>query len=354
MPKDLLVPGTSGNKLVLDGEDLGWPSALTAQGWLAGMTGFALGLDGMPISAGDIVQLLSMEYADTTSAKPTRSTLKPGGSVGRGDLLKLAYNQFLDFDVFAYDFRSDIRESGRLLLEYLLAERPGGDRWRIVCHSQGGLVVVAASKLYAQSNDDDDRAFSELVSHVGFVGVPFYGTINAAEALLHGEQLGGGFAQSFLSIARTWPSLHQMLPAWPGCVRAVGPDGVAKPALIAATSPLAWPGQAISAAMLLRARETRKILGNPIARMNKVKKRILMSQAHPTRNHLLLSGGQVSIPPANEKGDTLVPSDTTYKAQAQFEREVTHVIGDDGNTMKHFVLCNDPVVATEMKTFFGQ
>jgi hypothetical protein len=45
-------------------------------------------------------------------------------------------------------------------------------------------VVAVASKLYARQHGDDDRAFANLVSHVAFIGVPFYGTISAAAALL--------------------------------------------------------------------------------------------------------------------------------------------------------------------------
>src|SRR5262245_7723651 len=219
MAKDLLVPGTSGNKLLLDNGDLGWPSALAAQGWLAGTTGYALGLDGLPMSAKTIADIMSMEFADPNSIRPTKTTLKAGSTIGPGDVLELVYNQFLDFDQFVYDFRADVRHSGQRLLDHLLDQRPSGERWRIACHSQGGLVVTVASKLCARQNGDDDRAFAKLVSHVAFIAVPFYGTVNAAVALSKGEELSAGFSSHFREIARTWPSLHQMLPVWPGCVR---------------------------------------------------------------------------------------------------------------------------------------
>lgn len=142
MPKDLLVPGTSGNKLLLDNADLGWPSALLAQGWLAGKTGFALALDGLPMSAKQIVDVMSMEFADATSIEPTRTTLKAGSAIAPGPMLELVYNQFLKFDRFLYDFRADVRQSGQHLLNHLIENRPNGDRWRLVAHSQGGLLVV--------------------------------------------------------------------------------------------------------------------------------------------------------------------------------------------------------------------
>ena len=354
MPKDLLVPGTSGNKLMLDSADLGWPSALLAQGWLAGATGYAVGLDGLPLSGQEIVDVLSMEFADPTSTHPTKTTLKAGSTVGPGPLLELVYNQFLNFDRFLYDFRSDVRHGGERLLTHLLENRPSGDRWRIVAHSQGGLLVAVASKLLAQQNNDDDRAFSQLVSHVGFVATPFYGTVTAAAALLVGEELSPGFAPRFRAIARTWPSLHQMLPAWPGSVRIRSAGGeTAAPFSTLADS--AWPGVGVDPAMLARARQTRaQFLNSPLSRMNGVKIRLWMSRAWPTWNHVVIDNGAVAPGPASEPGDTLVPANTTYATEAQVEKDATHLFGFGGNTMKHSALCVDPFLATEVGSFFAQ
>ena len=354
MPKDLLVPGTSGNKLMLDNADLGWPSALLAEGWLAGETGYAVGLDGLPLPGQEIVDIMSMEFADPASTHPTKTTLKVGSAVGPGPLLELVYNQFLDFDRFLYDFRSDVRHGGERLLTHLLENRPSGDRWRIVAHSQGGLLVTVASKLFAQQNGDDDRAFSRLVSHVGFVATPFYGTVNAAAALLVGEQLSPGFAPRFRTIARTWPSLHQMLPAWPGSVRLRnGASEMAAP--FSALSDSAWPGAGIDPAMLARARQTRtQFLNSPLSRMNGVKLRLWMSRAWPTANHLTIDGGAVTPAPASEPGDTLVPADTTLATEAQVEKDATHLFGGGADTMKHFAMCVDPFLATEVGSFFAQ
>jgi hypothetical protein len=354
MPKDLLVPGTSGNKLLLDGADLGWPSALAAQGWLAGETGYALGLNGLPMSARSIADLMSMEFADPASLLPTKSTLKDGSAIGPGAVLELVYNQFLDFDRFVYDFRGDLRASGQRLLQQLVDQRPTGDRWRIVCHSQGGLVVTVASKLYARQNGDDDRAFARLVSHVAFIAVPFYGAINAAVALIKGEELSPGFAAHFRDIARTWPSLHQMLPVWPGCVRLQNGAAVTN-AAFDAMDPAAWPGANIDPAMLARARETRmQFLDSPLSRMNGVKKTLLMSRAWPTSNHLIVADGAVAVAAPSEPGDTLVPADTTFATAAAVEQDAMHQFGTGGDTMKHFALSIDPFVAPAVEAFFAQ
>lgn len=355
MPRDLLVPGTGGNKLELDGDDLGWPSTLAAQGWLAGATGYAIGLDGLPIPAKEVVEVMSMEHADATSTRATRTTLKQGSAVGPGQVLDLVYNQFSDHDRFVYDFRGDLRHTGQRLLTHLLDNRPGGsERWRIVCHSQGGLAVTVASKLYAQQNGDDDRAFARLVSHVAFIAVPFYGTMTSAISLLEGEELSAGFASSFKSIARTWPSLHQMLPAWPGSVRLKAGAQVTNAAFNTLNA-AAWPGHPLDPAMLVRARDTRtQFLNNPLSRMNGVKKRILMSRAWPTSTHLLIDNGVLSAGAPDEPGDMVVPAETTFKMEAKVEKEVTHLFGSGGDTMKHFALSVDPFVASEVAAFLEQ
>lgn len=354
MPKDLLVPGTSGNKLLLDGADLGWPSALAAQGWLAGATGYALGLNGLPLSAQAIVDVMSMEFANPASIRPTKTTLKAGSSIGPGDVLELVYNQFLGFERFVYDFRADVRQSGQRLLDLLLDLRPSTGKWRIACHSQGGLVVAVASKLYARQHGDDDRAFANLVSHVAFIGVPFYGTVNAAVALIKGEEMSSGFAEHFREISRTWPSLHQMLPVWPGCVRLRNGNALT-PANFDAMDPAAWPGAGIDPAMLARARATRvEFLDSPLSRMNGVKKTMLMSRAWPTANHLIVGNGAVTVPPASEPGDTLVPADTTFETAAAVEQDVMHQFGTNADTMAHFALSVDPFVAAAVDDFFNQ
>ena len=256
MPKDLLVPGTGGNKLLLDGADLGWPSALAAQGWLAGLTGYALGLDGLPMAAADLAGPLSLEFADPASVKPSKTTLRNGGAISPGPVLEAVYNQFLALNRFVYDFRSDVRDSAERLLTRLVDERPTNDRWRIVCHSLGGLVVAAASKLFAGRNGATMRLL-QAGHHLAFVAVPFYGTVNAAVALLTGDELSAGFSGSFKKVARTWPSLHQMLPAWRGSVRLRDGAGALVPAPFNALDPRAWPGADIDPAMLARARRAR-------------------------------------------------------------------------------------------------
>jgi hypothetical protein len=79
-----------------------------------------------------------------------------------------------------------------------------------------------------------------------------------------------------------------------------------------------------------------------------------MSRAYPTSNHLIVDGNTTSIGVPDERGDSLVPAETTHRTEGAVERDVTHQFGGDGDTLRHFALCVDPFVASEVKAFFAQ
>src|SRR5690606_6357253 len=199
----LLIPGTGGTTLLKNGVKLGHPAVLNLRLWLFKTAG---------IDIQKTVLDMSMEHLSDQLA-PTKTTLCPDASVGPGAALTAAYNLILDKvdQTFCYDWRDCIEHGATKLLAFL-ANKPGGQRWRVVSHSQGGLVLIAASKLNARRKPA--RPFSDLVSHISFVGCSLYGTINAARALLLGEDLGDAPSEEFKRIAATWPALYQMLPDW--------------------------------------------------------------------------------------------------------------------------------------------
>lgn len=132
----------------------------------------------------------------------------------------LAYEAFdhalEKWSFFEFDWRLDMRHVGQLLLAHL--ERIGvGDRWHIVAHSQGGLLVLWAARLAGAEK------FAQLVRSVVFVGVPFFGTLAAAAALLEGDVLGVQ-ADAFRVAARTWPAVYQLLPRWAVAGSSAYPD----------------------------------------------------------------------------------------------------------------------------------
>src|SRR3954454_16980441 len=121
MPRDLLVPGTGGTKLLLDGDDIGWPGELTAAGWLAKQSLLTIGFEKLGAKYGspdNIRAVLSMLHADDAAVlAPQKTTLWPVGTMAPGPELHLVYNQFNGFEPFLYDWRQDIRQSPDLLLQ---------------------------------------------------------------------------------------------------------------------------------------------------------------------------------------------------------------------------------------------
>lgn len=156
------------------------------------------------LTRGQAARDLRCEYGpDVNMLEPLRNVL-----VARG-YMTLAYEPFAHafpkWKFFDYDWRLDIRHSGQRLAEYLQSEAPNGDRWRLVAHSQGGLVVLAAARVLGPD------LMAKLVQGVCFVGVPFFGTVDALLALLYGALLNGTVPPE---VVRTWPAIYQMLPRW--------------------------------------------------------------------------------------------------------------------------------------------
>jgi len=350
MDRNLLVPGTGGCRLMLDGEDLGWPGYPLVDAWTAGATGIGSGLFDLSRSPEELVEILSMEHGDPESTAPTRLTLRNGSKLVPGPVIGRAYNQFREFDGFSYDWRGDVRHSASQLLDHLRAEKPANGRWRILAHSLGGLVTIAASKLCATRDGNDDRAFSKLVSRVSLLATPLLGTVRAAKALISGADLQPPFAEHFRTIVLTWPSIHQMLPAWPGCVR-LQTNGSTTPAPYNLMDDNPWMG-ALSADMLRRAREARQLFREPLACMNEVETQILLATAFDTPNALLLRAGRLLLHDSVERGDGLVPEQTTHKNCGDAERAVMHSF--QRPTSRHFIIANDPIVVARVMAFLVQ
>ena len=174
-------------------------------------------------------KLVSMKHAPGR-LKPVRTSLEYGTHIVRGDVLRTPYDGLPVTNWFRYDWRADLRFSANRLLQFLREEAETGLRWNLIGHSQGGLVIVLASKL-ARS----PREFASMVGRVVLVGSPLAGTVRAVEALLFGRaDMGKGNLPGLLAAARTWPAAYQMLPAWPA---ALGADGSPRPP----TEQFIWP-----------------------------------------------------------------------------------------------------------------
>ena len=356
MNTKLLVPGTSGCKLILNGnEDIGWPVGLTIKSWLAGNQFFSQVSD-----PEELVSLLSMEYGNNSDSQeswiPTKTTLHEG-ELGPGPVIMAPYNQFSDFQKWEYDWRSDIRRSGQLLLEFLKKNKPEGKRWQLVGHSQGGLVIIVASKLCAAENGDDDTAFSKLVSHVALAACPVYGTINALDAIVNAQNLAPNFKSYFRRIAVTWPALYQMLPYWHGVV-----EGEEAPDYLLQSS--SWEGTdyGIDPNMLHRALVTRReFFNSPISRMRDVEIGFFMSRTNHTWENAKREGSEWALIPKEKgdapgEGDTLVPYKKTVEMMGYLEEDRVYAFGEpfSEEIQVHFMICVSPTVSTAILKFLDQ
>jgi pimeloyl-ACP methyl ester carboxylesterase len=156
------------------------------------------------ITQATAARTLSCEYGpDPEALEPLHNALVASGH------MTLAYEPFghahPPWDFFDYDWRLDIRYSGARLAEHLRQQAAQGERWHLVAHSQGGLVVLAAARLLGAEE------LARLVQSVCFVGVPFFGAVNSLLALLNGTFFNGAIPKE---VVRTWPSVYQMLPRW--------------------------------------------------------------------------------------------------------------------------------------------
>lgn len=208
---------------------------------------------------------------------------------------------------------------------------------------------MSASGSASASGQPD--AFTAHVSHVVLVGTPLAGTLRALEAILVGRpDLGTRYIDRTRAMARTWPSLYQMLPAWHTACDGGAP--FTDPA--AYTEP--WH-EGLDPALLLRAQETQALLHDPIAAFSpEVSVTAIFSEAQRTPHSLSYSRDDGyacrtsrrdrSAPvPCRElcfreaAGDGLVPVEATLELCGPALAQHSMIIG--GLTRPHAMLCDD-------------
>lgn len=331
---NVLVAGTGGITLMDNtGADLGYPVKMRL-----GVLSKKLAKLPPP----ELTELLSMEHRPGQIA-PAKTSLKAGVSIRPGHVLEVAYNQIpSSYNHFLYDWRADLRHSTAQLLDFLQQRRPANGRWNIVAHSQGGLLVVLASKSFGTRSD-----FSKLVASVTLVGVPLAGTVNAAVAMIKGDQMGDSTVTQFQEILRTWPALYQMLPAWPAAVDATGAP---LPAAAQLTQRGGWGTLSnISSDLLERAVEVQRLLRDPLGWMEgDVQVKLLMAVNRQTGVTLLSEqNGPTGDPVIQAKGDTLVPYEQTVRWLG--DHVIPFVETFASPCREHSFLNCDPAVVTRIK-----
>jgi pimeloyl-ACP methyl ester carboxylesterase len=302
--KTLLLPGTQASDL---------DDAANVEVWNA--VAINLGLSKKQLGGRPPDQwqpLLSMAHTPGSWA-PTKTSLAANTVLRATDIVRAPYDSLRGMcdASFPYDWRSDIRYNAQLLIDYLTANRPDGGRWNLIGHSQGGLVIVAASKLMKHPDD-----FAQLVARVILVATPLGGTMRAAEALLFGrDDLGKDLRAQVRAMARTWPALYQMLPSWPAVRDTDGTPLAAGKQLLA---PGGWSDAsdvdpAVLSDMCRRAREAQALFEGPFSYMGPgVGKLVIMGKQQETPITIVRDGDAMDESLETfEAGDDLVPNSTT-------------------------------------------
>lgn len=356
----LLVPGTQATELV-DHDDVTVFNAVRV-----GLKMDRSNLGGRLPSGWE--QLLSMEH-QPGNWRAVRSSLEDGTTLAPGRVVRVPYERLhtqLDVEDWAYDWRADLRFNALRLLRFLEANRPPhGERWNLVGHSQGGLLIVLASKLAARVDD-----FARLVGRVALVGTPLAGTMSAFEALLPGRtDFGTRYIDAARGMARTWPSLYQMLPSWRACVRTTdgSPLGHNRQFTQVDGYPPPWD-IGIQPDLLARARETQALLQGPFSYFGPwVDVLCIMTRAQDTPVVLGWSGTggfEIDKPRLDrdapvpckvarfrhERGDTLVPCDRTLAWGGDPFAERCVIV--EGHPREHALLCDDEDIVALVEAHF--
>ncbi len=329
----LLIPGTQATTL-RDGQGIRVYNAVKS-----GLPIFGKSLGGRPKA--QWVDLMSMSHIAGQLA-PERTSLEPAGQLVPGSVVITPYELFpKGYEEWSYDWRADLRWNAERLLEELRERiKSGSPRITLVGHSQGGLLIVLASKRAR------DGEFGELVARVILIGAPFAGTMRAVEALVFGSPSFGKKNQELsLQMARSWPAIYQMLPAWDCVTDASGSPLPAEKQLLERGG---WPSgtdAGVTDDMLERGRAVQSELKDPFKNFGPaVAVTTVLSQNQSTGVRLVRKGDRFErIESERRAGDDLVPFEQTL-AWGGNSLAFT-VVPFAGQTRAHAELCADPTVA---------
>lgn len=295
------------------------------------------------------VALMGLEYAPG-ELRPRRTSLLPGTEILADRVVASPYQPLpAAWERWPYDWRLDIRDNALALLGDLRARAARGEgRATLVTHSQGGLIAIVASKLAAPGE------FAGLVSRAFLVAPPLAGTMRAAEALALGSpSLGKPDQPLALAMARSWPAIYQMLPAWPCVVDAAGTPLPAEQQLLEGGGWPARPGEPpVPDDMLQRGRDAQALLRDPLAGFEGVEVAVVLGTDQETPLSLVRDGGAFTgMRSERRAGDGLVPYIRTLEhGDAAFRQTV---VPFGAGIRPHAELCSDYTVAAYLRKRVG-
>jgi hypothetical protein len=150
-------------------------------------------------------------------------------------LLEIAYGPLVQalqgrLDVpaylFPYDWRYSIVQSAQALVQFIkrleLKSIPSLPKWDrlfdFAVHSMGGLVLRAFLSEWSKTEGTRPLPVGQVV----FIATPHLGSLDAAVALISGETSWFGGRKELRKLARTFPSVYELLPRFPAAVVRAG------------------------------------------------------------------------------------------------------------------------------------
>ena len=121
--------------------------------------------------------------------------------------------------VFPYDWRYSIAQAAEDLVIFVkrLQQKPmssikGWDHlFDFAVHSMGGLVLRA----FLEAWDNSGAKTPPPIGRIVFIATPHLGSLDAAVALISGEVSWFGGRKEMRKLARTFPSVYELLPRFP-------------------------------------------------------------------------------------------------------------------------------------------
>ncbi len=118
--------------------------------------------------------------------------------------------------LFPYDWRYSNARSAtdlvgfveRLRAKYISTLPRWDKKFDFVCHSMGGLIFRAFLPAWMKAHPGEPPP----VEHVVFVATPHRGSLNAARSLITGDDPLLGGRKEMRKLARTFPSVYELLP----------------------------------------------------------------------------------------------------------------------------------------------
>lgn len=273
---------------------------------------------------------------DLELKQDTKFEVEKRSIIERSDVEDLAYREAViiinrkiesPVYIFGYDWRKSCDENGKQLKKYVdyLKEKLDISRVNFLTHSMGGMVFSCyLNNLSGNYN---------IIEHAILTVCPFEGSINSLIALIIGE---GGFKfplfnsnDEFRKIARTFPSVYELLPIYQGAVSFANGDS------FCLYNPEHWQSNISKNTILLDRlsqlkifRQTNPAMLNLSELPNEVKKKLLIivGEGEKTKNKVFIQThdpkGRVTNffdfdQPETDKGDGTVPfeSSTIYREE---------------------------------------